>query len=80
MPVRTVSAALLELAPVADVPIVPIRFTGGLPVEPAPAKLDFPIGFGQLIQPYESAAAPVQQQPLYCAQKCAKNSIQRDLR
>lgn len=46
VPVRTISAALLELALAADVPIVPIRFTGGLPVEPAPEKLDFPIGFG----------------------------------
>jgi acyl transferase domain-containing protein/3-hydroxymyristoyl/3-hydroxydecanoyl-(acyl carrier protein) dehydratase/1-acyl-sn-glycerol-3-phosphate acyltransferase len=46
MPVRTISAALLELAIAADVPIVPIRFTGGLPVEPAPEKLDLPMGFG----------------------------------
>lgn len=46
LPVSTISAALLELALAADVPIVPIRFTGGLPVEPAPEKLDFPIGFG----------------------------------
>jgi hypothetical protein len=26
---------------------VPVRFTGGLPVEPAPEKLDLPVGFGK---------------------------------
>jgi acyl transferase domain-containing protein/3-hydroxymyristoyl/3-hydroxydecanoyl-(acyl carrier protein) dehydratase/1-acyl-sn-glycerol-3-phosphate acyltransferase len=46
-PVRTIGAALLELAVAADVPIVPVRFTGGLPVEPAPEKLDLPAGFGK---------------------------------
>jgi acyl transferase domain-containing protein/3-hydroxymyristoyl/3-hydroxydecanoyl-(acyl carrier protein) dehydratase/1-acyl-sn-glycerol-3-phosphate acyltransferase len=46
-PVRTVSAAVLELAVAAGVPIVPVRFTGGLPVDPAPEKLDLPAGFGK---------------------------------
>jgi 3-hydroxymyristoyl/3-hydroxydecanoyl-(acyl carrier protein) dehydratase/1-acyl-sn-glycerol-3-phosphate acyltransferase len=46
-PVGTIGAALLELAVAADVPIVPVRFTGGLPVEPAPEKLDLPAGFGK---------------------------------
>jgi 3-hydroxymyristoyl/3-hydroxydecanoyl-(acyl carrier protein) dehydratase/1-acyl-sn-glycerol-3-phosphate acyltransferase len=45
--VRVISAALLDLAVAAEVPILPVRFTGGLPVEPAPHKLDLPVGFGK---------------------------------
>ena len=43
------STSCSNLVSPADVPIVPVRFTGGLPVEPAPAKLDFPAGFGKQV-------------------------------
>jgi hypothetical protein len=46
-PVQTVSGVILDLALSANVPIVPVRFVGGLPIETAPARLDFPIGFGK---------------------------------
>jgi hypothetical protein len=45
--VGTISGALLDLAVAADVPILPVRFTGGLPVDPASHKLDLPVGFGK---------------------------------
>jgi 3-hydroxymyristoyl/3-hydroxydecanoyl-(acyl carrier protein) dehydratase/1-acyl-sn-glycerol-3-phosphate acyltransferase len=45
--VRAISAALLDMAVAADVPILPVRFTGGLPVEPASHKLDLPVDFGK---------------------------------
>jgi 1-acyl-sn-glycerol-3-phosphate acyltransferase len=46
-PVRTISSALIELAIASQVPIVPVRFTGGLPVEPAAHKIDLPTGLGK---------------------------------
>ena len=46
-PLQTISGVLMDLAIAARAPIIPVRFIGGLPVDPAPAKLDFPIGYGQ---------------------------------
>ncbi len=46
-PVEVVSTALIDLAVAKDVPIVPLRFAGGLPVTPVAAPLDFPIDYGQ---------------------------------
>jgi acyl transferase domain-containing protein/3-hydroxymyristoyl/3-hydroxydecanoyl-(acyl carrier protein) dehydratase/1-acyl-sn-glycerol-3-phosphate acyltransferase len=47
-PVTRVSGALLDLAVQAELPIVPVRFAGGLPVAPVPERLDFPVGHGAL--------------------------------
>ncbi len=41
------SAAFIDLAIAMDVPIVPIRFSGGLPVEPIAGKAEFPFGHGK---------------------------------
>jgi acyl transferase domain-containing protein/3-hydroxymyristoyl/3-hydroxydecanoyl-(acyl carrier protein) dehydratase/1-acyl-sn-glycerol-3-phosphate acyltransferase len=41
------SSALVDIALAANVPIVPLRFVGGLPVEPALERLEFPVGFGK---------------------------------
>jgi 1-acyl-sn-glycerol-3-phosphate acyltransferase len=46
-PVKAASGVLLDLAVEANVPILPVRFTGGLPVAPLTASLDFPIGYGK---------------------------------
>lgn len=46
-PVETVSSVFIDLALNADVPIVPVRFAGGLPVAPLPATRDFPVGYGR---------------------------------
>ena len=46
-PVHKMSSVVLDMALRAGAPVVPVRFTGGLPVEPAPARLDFPVGFGR---------------------------------
>ena len=37
---------VIELAVEVNVPIVPVRFIGGLPVEPLPERIDFPVGYG----------------------------------
>jgi 3-hydroxymyristoyl/3-hydroxydecanoyl-(acyl carrier protein) dehydratase/1-acyl-sn-glycerol-3-phosphate acyltransferase len=46
-PVRRVSAVLLDLMSAAQVPIVPVRFAGGLPVGDVDERREFPIGLGQ---------------------------------
>jgi len=46
-PVTMVSSVLIDLALRCDLPIVPVRFAGGLPREAARARLEFPAGFGR---------------------------------
>lgn len=64
-PVRELSVALLDTAIAAGAPVVPIRFLGGLPVEPLSARLEFPVGYarqdfviGRPIEPDQLAALP----------------------
>ena len=38
---------LIDLAIKHGIPIIPVRFAGGLPLNAADEKLEFPIGFGQ---------------------------------
>ena len=61
-PVQKISGSLLDLAIDTATPIVPVRFTGGLPVEPfTTGKLDFPWKFGA--QEY-ILGAPIQPETL----------------
>ena len=61
-PVQKISGSLLDLAIDTETPIVPVRFTGGLPVEPfTTRKLDFPWKFGA--QEY-ILGAPIQPETL----------------
>lgn len=67
-PVVRMSGALLDLAIRAQLPVVPVRFAGGLPVEMLLARLEFPIGYakqdisiGTPIAPAELAALPLDQ-------------------
>jgi 3-hydroxymyristoyl/3-hydroxydecanoyl-(acyl carrier protein) dehydratase/1-acyl-sn-glycerol-3-phosphate acyltransferase len=46
-PVEQMSSLFLDLALSADVPILPVRFARGLPLEPMAATRDFPIGYGR---------------------------------
>lgn len=43
-PVQTMSGIFCDLAIKADLPIVPVKFSGGLPVAPAREKLEYPLG------------------------------------
>jgi 1-acyl-sn-glycerol-3-phosphate acyltransferase len=45
-PVQKMSGAFLDMALGVGVPVVPIRFVGGLPVDPLPERLEFPVGMG----------------------------------
>lgn len=44
--VTTVSSTILDMAVRLQLPIVPVRFSGGLPIEPIDGKLEFPVGYG----------------------------------
>ena len=45
-PVRKMSGVFIDMAVEAGVPIVPVRFVGGLPIEPLEERIEFPIGMG----------------------------------
>ena len=45
-PVQKMSGAFLDMAIATGAPVVPVRFAGGLPVEPLTAKLEYPVGMG----------------------------------
>jgi acyl transferase domain-containing protein/3-hydroxymyristoyl/3-hydroxydecanoyl-(acyl carrier protein) dehydratase/1-acyl-sn-glycerol-3-phosphate acyltransferase len=46
-PVLKMSSAFIDMALAVGAPIIPVRFVGGLPVEEAAARLEFPVGFGR---------------------------------
>lgn len=46
-PVTRLSAAFIDLAIACRIPLVPVRFVGGLPVKPVDQRLEFPLGFGR---------------------------------
>jgi len=46
-PLEVVSAALLDRAVAAEIPVVPVRFSGGLPIERLPERLEFPYRHGR---------------------------------
>lgn len=45
--VTNLSSVFIDLALELDLPIIPVRFAGGLPAEPVVQRLDFPLDFGQ---------------------------------
>ncbi|MFK7989539.1 MAG: beta-ketoacyl synthase N-terminal-like domain-containing protein [Sandaracinaceae bacterium] len=63
--VEKMSGVFCDLAIEAGMPIVPVRFSGGLPVSPSDTKLEYPLGMGRQdywlgtpIDPQELAAVP----------------------
>lgn len=60
-PVARMSAALLDLASAGRAAIVPIRFVGGLPLQPLAVRTDLPVGYGR--QEY-LVGAPLQPEEL----------------
>jgi len=64
-PVEKMSGAFIDMALGVNAPIVPVRFTGGLPAEALDARTDFPVGmgsqdiwFGTPLLPEELASEP----------------------
>ncbi|MFD0673404.1 beta-ketoacyl synthase N-terminal-like domain-containing protein [Cohnella sp. GCM10027633] len=45
--VTVVSGIWADLALQGNIPIVPVRFTGGLPAEESESRLEFPVGYGR---------------------------------
>ncbi len=67
-PVKLMSGAFIDMAINTDSPLVPIRFTGALPVEKMEKRIEFPIGMGQQdiwigepMQPAELKAIPLRE-------------------
>lgn len=63
--VRTLSSVFIDLAIRGRIPIVPVKFRGGLPATPLEGFLDFPVGYGgqdfclgRAITPDELARTP----------------------
>lgn len=57
--IKDMSAVFIDLAINLDLPIIPVKFTGGLPVEPLSLPLNFPYGYthqdyylGKAIRPH----------------------------
>ena len=46
-PVTKMSGVFVDLALALGAPIVPVRFSGGLPLEPGEGRLEFPVGLGR---------------------------------
>jgi len=46
-PITRLSASVIDMALTAGVPIVPVRFTRGLPIDDITERLDFPVGYGK---------------------------------
>ena len=44
-PVKNLSAVFVDLAMELNLPIIPVKFIGGLPVKPLKTRLDFPFGY-----------------------------------
>ncbi|MFT7580541.1 MAG: acyl transferase domain-containing protein/3-hydroxymyristoyl [Myxococcota bacterium] len=57
-PVQQMSGAFIDMAIAAGVPIVPVRFSGGLPTEALSQRLEFPIGMGKQTIWIGAALAP----------------------
>jgi len=45
--VKNLSSVFIDLAEECNLPIVPVRFVGGLPVQEMETTLDFPLGYGR---------------------------------
>ena len=45
--VETMSGSFLDMALSLGVPVVPVRFVGGLPVAPLKERIEFPVGMGK---------------------------------
>lgn len=68
-PVSKLTSVLVDLALRARVPIVPVRFWGGLPVEPAASRLEFPLGLGAQTYGFGSPLFPDQLDPMPFAER-----------
>lgn len=71
-PVTRLSSIFLDMAIDKNLPLVPLRFVGGLPAEPSDERLDFPFGNGKQdyligapILPEQLKKMPYGQRPRY---------------
>ena len=46
-PVLKMSGAFIDMALAVNAPVIPVRFTGGLPRDPLSERIEFPVGLGK---------------------------------
>ena len=63
-PVELLSGSFIDMAMKNGVPIVPVRFTGGLPVEPLEQRIEFPLGQGRQDYWFGKPILPEEIEPL----------------
>ncbi|RLB54106.1 MAG: 3-hydroxyacyl-[acyl-carrier-protein] dehydratase FabA, partial [Deltaproteobacteria bacterium] len=63
-PVQQISSVFIDLALELGIPIIPVRFAGGLPVDASPRDLDFPIGYGRQDYTFGRPISAAELQPL----------------
>jgi hypothetical protein len=67
--VQRLSSVFIDLAQELRLPIVPVRFAGGLPVEEQARPLDFPVGYGRQDYHLGRPVLPDELAPLHYAQR-----------
>jgi NAD(P)-dependent dehydrogenase (short-subunit alcohol dehydrogenase family)/1-acyl-sn-glycerol-3-phosphate acyltransferase/acyl carrier protein len=68
-PIKKISNVLIDLSIQAGVPILPMRFRGGLPLQDADPKCDFPVGYGRQSLWIGRSMAPADLEALPYAQR-----------
>jgi 3-oxoacyl-(acyl-carrier-protein) synthase/3-hydroxymyristoyl/3-hydroxydecanoyl-(acyl carrier protein) dehydratase/1-acyl-sn-glycerol-3-phosphate acyltransferase len=70
-PVVKMSSAFIDMALAVDAPIVPVRFLGGLPVDPLAVRTEFPVGpgrqdiwLGKPLLPKDFAGVPLKERKM----------------
>lgn len=71
-PTQKVSSVLIDLAVKHGIPIVPVRFAGGLAIEESATRLEFPVGFGGQDYYIGAAIEPDQLQALPYADRARR--------
>jgi malonyl CoA-acyl carrier protein transacylase len=70
-PVKKISNVLIDLSIKTGVPIVPVRFRGGLPLQDIDSKCDFPVGYGKQSAWLGRSVDPSQLEALPYAQRAS---------
>lgn len=63
-PVQLINPMFVEMAIATGAPIIPVRFTGGLPAEPLAEKIDVPVGYTRQVYRIGRPILPEELEPL----------------
>ena len=63
-PVQLINPMFVEMAIATGAPVIPVRFTGGLPPEPLAEKIDVPVGYARQVYWIGRPILPEELEPL----------------